>query len=99
MHTISFKSAPDLAFTENPQWGHNAQVYLRDQQGAVGETPVATIIPVHCRARGDRYRVVMGGLTHADCGQFGNTFDVIRASHPTWFSTGEPAPKTAAQES
>ena len=71
---IRFKGAPGFEFTANPQ--------VKDQPAIVyyeGKR-IGAVMPEYSRARGLRFRVYDNrGLCHSDCGQFGNTFSVLKS--------------------
>ncbi len=71
---IRFKNAPELQFTANPQ-GPNALPAEVYHEG----THVGKVVPHHSYSRGFHFRVYnSAGLCYSDCGQFGNTFSVLR---------------------
>ena len=74
MKRIRFENAPDLEFSANPQNGVGmvARVY-RDV------LRLGSVISFHSNSRGMYFRVYdNAGRCRADCGQFENTFAVLR---------------------
>lgn len=70
---IRFKNAQGLEFTSNPQVNDKAAIVYSDG------LRVGYVVPHYEPSRGRCYRVYDNeSRCHADCGQFGWTFNVIK---------------------
>ncbi len=71
---IRFKNAPGFEFTSNPQAKDQpAIVYYEGKR-------IGAVRPDYSNGRGLRFRVYNSkGQCWSDCGQFGNTFSVLKS--------------------
>lgn len=78
---IRFHSAPDLEFSGNPQFREATVVAYRHgvENESDPERRLGRVVSYLKNGREMRFRVYRhDGACVADCGQFGNTFSVLR---------------------